>query len=154
MPRNRRKIVQPLVLAPLLAIVLVLVLAHVSLPALAAASINQIGATAGGVALFALGVMLYSFSFHSAREVTTVLVVKNLIQPGIAAGLVFAFGMHGTLAEGLVIMLAGPASTACPMLASTYRVGEKSAAAAVAVSIVCSLLTVSGWILVSRATFG
>lgn len=46
-------IAQPLVWAPLLAIVLVL--AHVALPALAAASINQIGATAGGVALFALG---------------------------------------------------------------------------------------------------
>jgi malonate transporter len=145
-------IVQPLVWAPLLAIVLVL--AHVGLPSLAAASVNQIGATAGGVALFALGVMLFSFSFHINREVGTVFVIKNLIQPGVAAALVFAFGMHGPLAEGLVIVLACPAATACPMLASTYRVGEKSAAAAVTVSTVCSLLTISGWILLSQAAFG
>jgi malonate transporter len=145
-------IVQPLVWAPLLAIVLVL--AHVSLPTLAAASVNQIGATAGGVALFALGVMLFSFSFHIDREVVTVFIIKNLLQPGIAAGLVFAFGMHGPLAEGLVIVLACPAAIACPMLASTYRVGEKAAAAAVTVSTLCSLLTISGWILLSRVAFG
>jgi predicted permease len=39
------------------------------------------------------------------------------------------------------------------MLASSYRVGEKSAAASVAVSTVSSLLTLSGWILVSKAAF-
>jgi predicted permease len=145
-------VVQPLVWAPLLAIILVLV--GVALPSLAAASINQIGATAGGVALFALGVMLYSFSFHINLEVGTVFVIKNLIQPGVAACLVYAFGMHGPLAEGLVIVLACPAATACPMLASTYRVGEKSAAAAVTVSTLCSLLTISGWIIFSRMAFG
>ena len=61
---------------------------------------------------------------------------------------------NGPLAEGLVIVLACPAATASPMLALTYRVGEKSAAAAVTVSTVCSLLTISGWILLSRAAFG
>ncbi len=144
-------IVQPLVWAPLLGIVLVL--AHVALPDLASTSIGTIGDTAGGVALFAVGVMLFGFSFRIDREVATVFVLKNLVQPAIAAAVLFAFGLRGVMAEGIVIVLACPAATACPMLASSYRIGEKSAAASVAVSTVSSLLTLSGWILCSKAVF-
>jgi malonate transporter len=144
--------IQPLIWAPLLGIILVLV--HFKLPLLAAASVGMIGGTAGGVALFAVGVMLFGFSFRIDREVATVFILKNLAQPAIATALVFAFGLHGPTAEGIVIVLATPAATACPMLASTYRTGEKSAAAAVSVSTVTSLLTLSGWILFSKAAFG
>lgn len=144
--------IQPLVWAPFLAIILVSV--HLALPALAIKSVGMIGGTAGGVALFAVGVMLYGFSFRIDREVATVFVLKNLVQPAIAAVMVFAFGLHGATAEGIVIVVACPSATACPMLASTYRVGEKSAAAAVAISTLTSLLTLSGWIVISRAAFG
>jgi predicted permease len=143
--------VQPLVWAPLLGIALIL--AHFALPDLASKSIGTIGDTAGGVALFAVGVMLFGFSFRIDREVATVFVLKNLVQPAIAAAVLFAFGLRGVMAEGIVIVLACPAATACPMLASSYRVGEKSAAASVAVSTVSSLLTLSGWILCSKAAF-
>ena len=145
-------IMQPLVWAPFLAIILVC--AHVTMPALGAKSIGMIGGTAGGVALFAVGVMLYGFSFRIDREVATVFVVKNLVQPAIALALMLAFGMHGPEAVGIVIVVACPAATACPMLASSYRVGEKSAAAAVAVSTLTSLLTLSGWIIFSKTALG
>jgi predicted permease len=144
-------VVQPLVWAPLLGIALVLV--HFTLPELASKSIGTIGDTAGGVALFAVGVMLFGFSFRIDPEVATVFVLKNLVQPAIAAAVLFAFGLRGVMAEGIVIVLACPAATACPMLASSYRVGEKSAAASVAVSTVSSLLTLSGWILCAKAAF-
>jgi malonate transporter len=140
---------QPLIWAPFLGIIMVL--AHIALPKLAATSIGMIGGTAGGAALFAVGVMLFGFSFRIDRKVATVFVLKNLVQPAIAAALILAFGLHGATAEGIVIVLACPAATACPMLASSYKVGEKSAAAAVAVSTVTSLLTLSGWILFSNA---
>jgi len=143
--------IQPLVWAPLLGIILVLV--HFTLPDLASTSIGMIGSTAGGVALFAVGVMLFGFSFRIDREVATVFVLKNLVQPALAAAVLFAFGLRGVMAEGIVIVLACPAATACPMLASSYRVGEKSAAASVAVSTVSSLLTLSGWILCAKAAF-
>jgi predicted permease len=145
-------VTQPLVWAPFLGIILVC--AHVTLPALATKSVGMIGGTAGGVALFAVGVMLYGFSFRVDREVATVFVLKNIVQPAIAAALIFAFGLHGPTAEGIVIVVACPSATACPMLASSYRVGEKSAAAAVAVSTLTSLLTLSGWIVFSKAAFG
>jgi malonate transporter len=140
---------QPLIWAPLLGIVLVL--SHFSLPVLAAQSVGMIGGTAGGVALFVVGVMLFGFSFRINREVATVFVLKNLVQPAIAAALILAFGLRGATAEGIVIVLACPAATACPMLASSYRVGENSAAAAVAVSTLTSLLTLAGWIVFSKA---
>jgi predicted permease len=145
-------IMQPLVWAPFLAIILVC--AHVAMPALAAKSIGMIGGTAGGVALFAVGVMLYGFSFRIDREVATVFVLKNLVQPAIALALMLAFGLRGPEAVGIVIVVACPAATACPMLASSYRVGEKSAAAAVAVSTLTSLLTLSGWIVFSKTALG
>jgi len=141
-------IMQPLVWAPFLGIILVC--AHVPMPALGEKSIGMIGGTAGGVALFAVGVMLYGFSFRIDREVATVFVLKNLVQPAIAFALMLAFGLHGAEAEGIVIVVACPAATACPMLASSYRVGEKSAAAAVAVSTLTSLLTLSGWIILAK----
>lgn len=142
---------QPLIWAPLLGIILVC--SHFGLPSLAAQSVGTIGGTAGGVALFVVGVMLYGFSFRISREVATVFVLKNLVEPAIAAGLLLAFGLRGATAEGIVIVLACPAATACPMLASSYRVGEKSSAAAVAVSTLTSLLTLAGWIIFSRAAF-
>jgi predicted permease len=144
-------VIQPLIWAPLLGIALVL--AHFALPELANKSIGMIGDTAGGVALFAVGVMLFGFSFRIDREVATVFVLKNLVQPAIAVAVLFALGLRGVTAEGIVIVLACPAATACPMLASSYRVGEKSAAASVAVSTVSSLLTLSGWILCGKAVF-
>lgn len=142
---------QPLIWAPLLGIVLVCL--HFRLPLLAAQSVGMIGGTAGGVALFVVGVMLYGFSFRIDREVATVFVLKNFAEPAIAAALVFAFGLRGATAEGMIIVLACPAATACPMLASSYRVGENSSAAAVAVSTLTSLLTLAGWIVFSRAIF-
>jgi predicted permease len=98
--------------------------------------------------------MLFGFSFHIDLQVATVFVLKNLVQPAIAAGLVFVFGLHGATAEGLVIVVACPSATACSMIASTYRVGEKSSAASVAVSTLSSLFTLSGWIVLSHVAFG
>ena len=144
-------VIQPLIWAPFLGIALVL--AHFTLPELVSKSIGTIGDTAGGVALFAVGVMLFGFSFRIDRVVALVFVLKNLLQPAIGAAVLFAFGLRGIMAEGIVIVLACPAATACPMLASSYRIGEKSAAASVAVSTVSSLLTISGWILFAKAVF-
>lgn len=60
--------IQPLVWAPLLGIALVL--AQCTLPDLARRSIGTIGDTAGGVALFAVGVMLFGFSSRIDRVAT------------------------------------------------------------------------------------
>jgi predicted permease len=65
--------IQPVVWAPFLAIILLCV--HVALPAMAIKSVGMIGGTAGGVALFAAGVMLYGFSFRIDREFATVFVL-------------------------------------------------------------------------------
>ena len=147
----RHTVLQPLIWAPMLAIVLVIL--GVGLPALVASSVGLIGQSASGVALTALGVLLFGLSFRLDRQVGTVFVLKNLVQPALAALLVVFFGLHGPVAEGLVVVLACPCATASAMFASSYRIGEISTAAAVLVSTISSLLTLSIWILFSKLLF-
>jgi malonate transporter and related proteins len=137
-------VTKPLVWAPILGAVMVLL--GVKLPGLAVSSIKLVGQTAGGTALFALGVMLSGLTFRLDRTVVSVVILKNFIQPALALGLALAFSFSGGLAKGVVLAAACPCATASAMLASTYRIDEKSTTAAVVASNIGGVLTMALWI--------
>ncbi len=145
-------ILQPLVWAPLLAVGMVL--AGVGLPALLGKSVGLFGQASSGTALFALGVLLYSMPFKSTREVWTVLVLKNFAEPALAAVLAVSFGLHGPVAQGLLIVVACPCATASAMFSSSYGIAQEATAASVVVSTAGSLLTLSGWVVLSKVLVG
>jgi malonate transporter len=137
-------VTKPLVWAPILGAVLVLF--GVKLPPLAEASIKLVGATAGGTALFALGVMLSGLTPRLDKMAISVLLLKNLLQPAMALVLALAFHFSGVLSKGVVLAAACPCATASAMLASTYRIDEEPTTSAVVLSNIAGVLTMAMWI--------
>jgi predicted permease len=137
-------VTKPLVWAPILGAVLVLF--GVRLPPLAEASIKLVGATAGGTALFALGVMLSGLTPRLDKMAISVLLLKNLVQPAVALALALAFHFSGVLSKGVVLAAACPCATASAMLASTYRIDEEPTTSAVVLSNIAGVLTMAMWI--------
>lgn len=144
-------VTKPLVWAPVLGAILVLL--GVKLPALAEASIKLVGATAGGTALFALGVMLSGLTPRLDKVTISVLVLKNLVQPAMALALALAFHL-GVLSKGVVVAAACPCASASAMLASTYRIDEQPTTSAVVLSNISGVLTMAIWIYVAQKIWG
>src|SRR5258708_26006713 len=134
-------VTKPLVWAPILGAVLVLF--GVKLPPLAEASIKLVGGTAGGTALFALGVMLSGLTPRLDKMAISVLLLKNLVQPAVALALALAFHFSGVLSKGIVLAAACPCATASAMLASTYRIDEQPTTSAVVLSNIAGILTIA-----------
>ena len=126
----------------------ILVLFGVKLPPLAEASVRLIGATAGGTALFALGVMLSGLTPRLDRMAISVLLLKNFVQPALALAFAVAFNFSGILSKGIVLAAACPCATASAMLASSYRIDEQPTTSAVVLSNIAGVLTMAMWIYV------
>jgi malonate transporter and related proteins len=139
-------VTKPLAWAPVLGAVLVLL--GVKLPQLLHASVQLIGATAGGTALFALGVMLSGLTPRLDKKSIAVLLLKNFVQPALALVLALAFHFDGILSKGVVLAAACPCATASAMLASTYRIDEHPTTAAVVLSNIVGIFTMALWILI------
>jgi malonate transporter and related proteins len=139
-------VTKPLVWAPVLGAVLVLM--GVKLPSLADASVRLVGETAGGTALFALGVMLSGLTPRLDKVAISVLVLKNFAQPLLGLVLALLFHFSGTLSKGIVLAAACPCATASAMLASTYRIDEGPTTSAVVLSNIAGVFTMALWIFV------
>jgi malonate transporter and related proteins len=137
-------VTKPLVWAPVLGAILVLF--GVKLPPLAEASVKLIGSTAGGTALFALGVMLSGLTPRLDKMAISVLLLKNFAQPALALALALALHFSGDLSKGVVLAAACPCATASAMLASTYRIDEQPTTSAVVLSNIAGVLTMAMWI--------
>lgn len=145
-------VTQPLVWAPLLGAIMVMT--GCTLPELATSSLELMAKTAGGTALFALGVMLSGLTFRFNREVALVLIMKNFLMPALALGMACVLGLSGDLAKGAVLVVACPCATANAMFASTYRACEESTTAAVLASTLAAIPTMALWIYVVETIWG
>ncbi len=105
------KVTKPLVWAPVLGAVLVLF--GVKSSPLAEASVKLIGATAGGTALFALGVMLSGLTPHLDKMAISVVLLKNFAQPAAAV-----------FAGPRVSLLRGPFKGCCYLCRLSVRNSE------------------------------
>ena len=139
---------KPLVWAPILGAILVLFGVH--LPPLATESVNLIGKTAGGTALFALGVMLSGLTPRLDKTAISVLLLKNFVQPAIGLAFALTFHMSGVLSKGIVLAAACPCATASAMLASTYRIDEQPTTSAVVLSNIAGVFSMAMWIYVAE----
>jgi len=139
-------VTKPLVWAPVLGALLVVF--GVKLPPLLETSVKLIGATAGGTALFALGVMLSGLRPRLDKTAVSVFLLKNILQPALALLLALGFHFSGVVSNGVVLAAACPCATASAMLASTYRIDEQPTTSAVVVSNIAGVLTMAAWIFV------
>ncbi|HVJ54206.1 MAG TPA: AEC family transporter [Aliidongia sp.] len=141
---------QPLVWLPVLGAAFALTGLH--LPALVDNSVDQIGQSAGGVALFTLGLMLSERRLRLDRDILANLALKNLLQPAILLGAALALKLEPTLAKEVFLTGVLPSATAASVLAQRYDAYVEQAAGTTAASTFFSIITIAGGLAIA-ATF-
>jgi malonate transporter len=135
---------QPIVWAPVIAYVIVL--AGIRIPSLLVHSLTLLGQAAGGVALFASGIILASRRMAISRSVVTLVALKNVVSPALVlVGLRF-LAYHNPIVSQAVLTTAIPMMPIVIMFAMQYRVAEAEAAAEVFLSSVSSVITMGAFI--------
>jgi malonate transporter len=132
---------QPIVWLPIVGTILALCGVHP--PHVLALSFDLIGKSAAGVALFALGLILYGQRLRIDRDIALNVALKNIGQPAALLGLALLLGIHGAPARELFLTGAIPTATAASMLALRYRTYADEAAASTLVSTVGSVVTIT-----------
>lgn len=135
---------KPLVWAPLLAAVLALLNLH--LPAPLQNAVELLGSAAGGVALFASGVILFSRRVSFSRVVGMLVFARNIVVPALAWGIAVFFGMSQDTIRETVLTLAIPTGTIAMIVAVQYQTEEQEMASMLFFSTVLSVVTLGVFI--------
>lgn len=139
---------EPIVWAPVLAFVIVL--SGFRFPALIVHSLFLLGNASGGVALFAAGIVLASGKITINRLVLLLVLLKNIVQPAVVLGGMRWLGYGNPTVSEAVLTTAIPTMPIVIMLALQYRVVQKEAASAVFLSVIGSVITMGGFIALTR----
>ena len=105
----------PIVWIPISGVLLSL--AGVQLPPMLSMPIEMVGKIAGGLSLFALGLLFYGERPTVNIQTCTNISIKNLIQPAMMALAGLAFGLSHSLMQQVIIIGATPSAIAAGMFA-------------------------------------
>ena len=130
---------QPLVWAPLAGILLSV--AQVPLPQVASKSLNLIGESTSGVALFALGLVLSGQKLQIGVPALVNVVLKVLIQPAAMWLLAVLLGVTGVYRREMVLLGALPTASMTAMFAVQYNVYVAESDATILLSTIISVAT-------------
>ena len=140
----RSTVKEPVVWAPVLALVLVVVGVH--LPFALVNAMKLLGSATTGVALFASGIVLFSQRIAVSRFVAGAVAMRNVVAPAALWVILAAIGMSHTDLRLAVLANALPAPVAAVIFAVQYRQGQREMASIVLFSSVGSLLTLAAFI--------
>lgn len=143
---------QPVVLAPLIAVALVLL--GIRFPPFADAPLALIGHATSGVAVFAAGLVLSAHKFHLNAEVVWNTVVKLLLMPACMLFLAMAFGITGEKLEQMVILAALPPAFTGIVLAGRYQTYVEMASSTLIVTAILFAGAAPMWIAIARSFAG
>lgn len=135
---------KPLVWAPMLAFVLVLLDIHI--PQLVGHSLLLLGQASGGVALFAAGIVLAAYKIKLDWYTLLFVLLKNVVEPALVLGGLLLLGVSGAVVPQAVVATAIPAMPIVVMLALEYCVAEEYAPSILLISTLASIVTVGGFI--------
>lgn len=135
---------QPVVWLPFLGFVLVLF--DVDLPQVFNDSLGLLGHASAGVALFTAGIILAGYRIVVNSPVWFLVVLKNVVQPGLVCAGMLWLGYRDPLLGEAVLTSALPPVALVVMLAVQYKVAAPEMASALFFSTVGSLLTMSAFI--------
>ncbi len=129
----------PIVWIPVTGILLSL--AGVKLPHLLSSPIEMVGKIAGGLSLFALGLLFYGERPSFNIQTCTNIGIKNLIQPIMMAVAGLAFGLNHTLMQQVVIIGATPSAIAAGMFALRSDTYVESASSSILLGTALGVIT-------------
>ncbi|MFD3226698.1 AEC family transporter [Rahnella aceris] len=129
----------PIVWIPVLGVAMSL--AGIKIPELLSSSVEMMGKTAGGISLFALGLLFFgerpTLNIHTVTNIG----MKNLIQPAIMAAAGLAFGLSHTLMQQVVIIGATPSAIAAGMFAVRSDTYVESASSSILIGTALGIVT-------------
>lgn len=132
---------QPIVLAPVTALILTLL--RIKFPESLLSAFDLLGKTTAGVALFASGIILFSYKIKITKAVWAIVVFRNLIIPFVIWGLVVFLGFSKDMIRETILTLAIPSATMALILAIQYNRAQQLIATSFFVSTLVSLVTMS-----------
>jgi hypothetical protein len=135
---------QPVVVAPILA--LVLVVAGVEFPPTLLNATKLLGSATTGVALFASGIVLYAQRITVSRFVLGAVAMRNIVVPALLWVILAAIGLSHIDLRLAVLANALPAPVAAVIFAVQYKQGQREMASVVLFSSVFSLLSLAAFI--------
>lgn len=138
---------QPIVWLPLLGFIIVL--SGLSMPPLVAHTLDLLGQSAAGVALFAAGIVIAAHKVTVNRSVLSLAFVKNILQPALVLVSMLALGYTSPMVGIAVVTAAFPMLVVIAMLGVQYQVAETEAASVLFISMIGSLITLSAFIAIT-----
>ena len=139
LPAIGRSLCKPIVLGPLLGIVFSLV--GIPLPEAASRSFQLIGQAAGGVALFLTGLILSAQRIELDSNVLSGTFLKNMAQPLLVVGLIFALPMDRDTARAALLLCALPSGFFGVLFGLRYGLESNVAGSTLIVSSLASVVT-------------
>lgn len=130
---------KPVVWAPLLALVFVLL--KIKFPSPFISSFDLLGKSTGGVALFASGIVLFSYKVRFNKTVLTTVFAKNILVPFAIWGIVYFLGFPADLVKETVLTMAIPTASIVIMLSIQYNSGQEIFSSVLFLSTILSVLT-------------
>lgn len=129
----------PIVWIPISGVLLSL--AGVQLPHMLSMPIEMVGKIAGGLSLFALGLLFYGERPTLNIQTCTNISIKNLIQPAMMAAAGLAFGLSHTLMQQVIIIGATPSAIAAGMFALRSDTYIESASSSILLGTAIGVVT-------------
>lgn len=146
--RVLRTLKQPLVFSALLAFILAL--CGCQLPKLLVPTFTTLGQSAGGLAMFATGIILFSHELKLTKQIAVNVFCRNLFVPLVIWGLMLVFKVPTELVKVVVVTLAIPTAAIPTILAIRYRVNETEIAATQFYSTVFAIVTMAFFMLMVK----
>lgn len=140
---------QPIVWLPLLGVAFVMFGVHI--PAPAANTLDLLGQSATGVALFSAGIVIAAYKVEINRVVLALAFLKNIGQPALLLALLLAVGYTNPLLGEAVVTTALPAIVSVALLGVQYGVAQSLTASTLFLSLVSSLFTLALFIALTGA---
>ena len=149
-PSIGTSILKPVVIAPIVG--MVLTLCDVEVPRLLDTSLTLIGVSAGGVALFLTGLILSSQPFKLNGTVASGTLLKNVVHPLLAAGLVTALAAPQLIGREAIILSAVPSGFFGILFGLRYGVVSDNVGSTLIASTILSAATIPAAILLTAGT--
>jgi len=140
----RNTFVKPVVIAPIAGVAFALAGWH--LPTLATQSLNIIGNTTAGLALFSTGMVLAAQPFKINLEVIVSVLLSNVGQPVLAWICTLLLGLPAPIAGPIILLAAIPCGSFGILFGLSYAVQDSSAGTTLVASSLLSALSLSATI--------
>lgn len=130
---------QPVVIAPVIALILAFL--RIKFPEVLLSAFDLLGKATGGIALFASGIILFSYKIKITKEVLYMVLFRNIIIPFIVWGIIVFLDFPKDMIRETILTLAIPSATMALILSIEYDRNQQLIATSLFVSTIASLAT-------------